>query len=530
MNNQDIAQSFKLLADLMDFYGENKFKVRSYNNAYSTLRKIEAPLSEMSVESLAEIEGVGVAISKKIKELIESGEMKALKAFTDKTPEGIIELLGIRGIGTTKIKTAWQDGGITTPEAFYQAALDNELVRLSGFGSKTQKDIQNKLEYYLSTRNLFLYSEIHEQAEKILSDLRSHFPAAKIDLCGDIRLKRNVVKGIEIITDEPEVLQYVREQYQDYEITVDVVEAGSYGTELFRRSASEEFLDAVPDLQNHPDEAAVWNDLKIMPVPEAYRESAQAFNEAREGKLPDLIEVGDIRGIIHNHSTYSDGIHDLEDMAQYVKDAGYGYFVISDHSKSAGYANGLSYERVEMQWREIDELNANFEDFRVFKGIECDILSDGSMDYEDDFLKQFEVVVASIHSGLNMTSEKATARLIKAIENPYVDILGHLTGRLLLTRPGYPVDHKKIIDACIQNDVVIELNANPRRLDMDWSYLPYALEKGAMISINPDAHSKGQVGLIEYGVISARKGGLTPDSCLSCYSLEQFSEWVDARK
>ncbi|MBC7885847.1 MAG: PHP domain-containing protein, partial [Saprospiraceae bacterium] len=245
------------------------------------------------------------------------------------------------------------------------------------------------------------------------------------------------------------------------------------------------------------------------------------------GKTPDLIEMGDIKGVIHNHSTYSDGLHTLEEMAEHVRNSGYEYFVISDHSRSAGYAGGLSEERVMMQWREIELLNATYGDqFRVFKGIESDILSDGSLDYPEDILKEFDLVIASVHSILNMDENRATTRLIKAIENPYTRILGHPTGRLLLARPGYPLDFKKIIEACAQNDVALELNANPQRLDMDWTWIPYAMEKDVLISVNPDAHSKGAVHFIRFGVAAARKGGLTIEGCLNSKSLSEFEAWL----
>lgn len=231
--------------------------------------------------------------------------------------------------------------------------------------------------------------------------------------------------------------------------------------------------------------------------------------------MPILIEETDIKGVIHSHTTYSDGLHTLREMAEYSKSLGFEYIVITDHSKSAFYANGLKPERVLAQMEEIDALNAELAPFKIYKGIESDILGDGSLDYEEDILKQFDVIIASVHSNLKMDKEKATTRLINAIKNPYTTILGHPTGRLLLSREGYPIDHMAIIDACAEHQVAIELNANPYRLDLDYEWIPYAMEKGVKISINPDAHSKEGIHDIRYGVLAARKGGLTKEMCFN---------------
>ena len=243
---------------------------------------------------------------------------------------------------------------------------------------------------------------------------------------------------------------------------------------------------------------------------------------ARKGALPELINPTDIQGVIHSHTTYSDGINSLTEMAEAARAAGYSYIGITDHSKAAFYANGLSVERVLEQMAEIDQLNTQWDDFRILKGIESDILADGSLDYEEDILQRFDFVIASVHSNLRMDEAKATARLLAAIENPYTHILGHPTGRLLLSRPGYPIDHRKVIDACAANQVAIELNASPYRLDLDWTWIPYALEKGVLISINPDAHSIAGIQDIYFGTLAARKGGLTAERCLNARPADEF--------
>ncbi len=280
----------------------------------------------------------------------------------------------------------------------------------------------------------------------------------------------------------------------------------------------------------HPSEEALFAAANLPFVPHYRREQRITLEHAaRRPRTPD-IETSDIRAIIHSHSKYSDGSNTIAEMAAACIDKGYEYLVISDHSKSAGYANGLKEDRIREQHAEIDELNHRLAPFVIFKSIESDILTDGALDYSPAILSTFDLVIASVHSNLKMTEEKAMMRLLNAINNPYTTILGHLTGRLLLSRPGYPVDHKTIIDACVKNKVAIELNAHPRRLDIDWRWISYALDHGALISIDPDAHSTQGYKDIRYGVLAARKAGLTPDRNLSSFNLEQFKVYLAEAK
>ncbi|MEP0710947.1 MAG: PHP domain-containing protein, partial [Algoriphagus sp.] len=269
------------------------------------------------------------------------------------------------------------------------------------------------------------------------------------------------------------------------------------------------------------------NKLQIIPV--EMREGYGEVELAKENKIPELLTDKDLKGILHNHSTYSDGKHTLRQMAEYCKELGYEYLGISDHSKTAFYAGGLTEYQILKQHQEIDLLNKELAPFRIFKSIESDILSDGKLDYSDEVLASFDFIVASVHSILNMDIKRATSRLITAIENPYTTILGHPTGRLLLRRQGYPIDHKAIIDACAQHNVVIEINANPWRLDLDWRYVRYAMEQGVMLSINPDAHAMEGYADMRYGVLVGRKGGLTKDMTLNAKSGEELAVYFDSR-
>ena len=300
----------------------------------------------------------------------------------------------------------------------------------------------------------------------------------------------------------------------------------------FTLSCDPAFLSAwelLPNFKLHPfqSEAAIFEQVGVHFIPAAQREQPKIIQNASKKTLPAAINPTDIKGIIHSHSTWSDGIHTIEQMALAAKQKGYEYLIISDHSKSAFYANGLQADRILAQHKEIDALNKKLAPFVIFKSIESDILNDGSLDYPEEVLASFDIVIASVHSNLKMTEEKAMMRLLNAISNPYTSILGHPTGRLLLSRKGYPVDHEAIIESCAEHNVVIELNAHPRRLDMDWRYIQAAVENDVLISINPDAHAIAGFDDCKYGVLVAQKAGLTKASNLSSFSLSEMMEFIE---
>lgn len=536
MTNKEIARSFSRLGKIMELHDENPFKIRSYSNAYITIRKIEKPLTETTPEEMAEYKGIGKAIVEKIQELIETGTLQAYKRYVNMTPAGIIEMLDIKGFGPKKIKTIWNQLEIVSIGELLYACNENRLVELKGFGYKTQEALRQQLEYFVSSKGKYHYGSLADEAHDLQTELLEAFPMAESSLCGAIRRLMPEVEAIELMTtaNTDDIIAKVEEltvedgvmMYKGYPCHIYQVEEEKYGKLLFEQSASEEFLEAVGEVDPAYSENEIFENLGLAYVPAEYRESGIAYEQARVDQLPELITNEDLRGVIHNHSTYSDGLHSLEQMADYTYSQGYEYLVMSDHSKAAFYANGLKEDRCIQQMEEIDELNKKYDNFKIYKSIECDILNDGSLDYDDDFLREFDLIIASVHSNLRMDEAKANARLVKAIEHPSTHILGHPTGRLLLSREGYPIDHQLIIDACVANNVVIELNANPLRLDLDWTWIPYLLERGGMISINPDAHHKEQIHYMKYGVAVARKAGLTVDGCLNTMDLDQFDSWV----
>lgn len=552
MTNKEIAKTFQFLGNIMELHGENPYKIRSYQNAYINLRKLDRPLADMNDSEIEGLKGVGKAISGKIRELLDNGKMTTLEKYREMTPEGVQEMLQIKGFGPKKIRTIWKDLEVETIGELLYAVNENRLIELKGFGKKTQDQLKEQLEYYQRNKNQFHYAALEAPANAFMESLRERLSRTKVSFCGAFRRGANILKKVEILIGEEGDLTSLLQSLQLEEIKVvsngyeGVSAAGlplriyqctpeDFGSKLFRYTASDDFLQAF--IQAFPDldfkhlsvEQAIFDKAAIPYIDPALREEAWGLELARANKLPLLIDDSDIKGVIHTHTNWSDGLHTLREMAEYARDQGYSYIGISDHSKSAFYANGLQPERVLSQMAEIDELNRELAPFRIFKSIESDILNDGSLDYPEDILRQFDFVIASVHTNLRMDEEKATQRLITAIENPYTTILGHPTGRLLLSRKGYPIDHKAVIDACADHGVAIELNANPYRLDLDWSWIPYALEKGVLISINPDAHSREGMHDIHFGVISARKGGLSAENCLNARSVEEFAAFCNSK-
>jgi len=509
--NKEIANIFNDLAKIMELHQENKFKIRSYSNAYITLRKLDTPLTEMSDAELNGIKGVGKAISAKIREFIETGTLATLKKYQDQTPIGIQEMLRIKGFGPKKVYDVWKLLEIESVGELIYACNENRLIELKGFGKKTQEDLRKKLEYYQKSKNQYHYASLEKEADALLEWMQKKLATATISLTGAIRRHSPILEKIELVvateeaidalfSDEALVLQqkeankYLAYSASETPILIYHCPPNAYGTQLFTTSSQAAFLDEfikvskVDLAKNIATEIAVFEQAGIPYVLPELRENGSILSKS----IPTLLEEQDIKGVLHAHSTYSDGLASLKEMALESQRLGYQYLGITDHSKSAFYANGLKVDRLQQQWEEIDQLNASFNGtFKIFKGIESDILANGSLDYEEAILKQFDFIIASVHSNLKMDEEKATKRLIAAIENPYTTILGHPTGRLLL-------------------------------LDLDYQWIPYAMDKGVLIAVNPDAHSKEGIQDIHFGVLAARKGLLTKVGCLNTLSLEEF--------
>lgn len=553
-DNSFVADQFSLLAKLMDIHSENSFKTKAYASAAFTIDKLPQQLSEIPVEKLSSIKGIGDSAAKKIHEIFERGEIIALTELIRKTPQGIMQMLNIKGIGPKKIAIIWKEMGIESIGELLYACNENRLTLYKGFGEKTQKSIQESIEYFLNNIGSYLYAHIEEFAIKFDAGLKKQFNRNQFLLTGDVRRHIETIDKIEWVTDTDEAaLQEYLLQHkfvtEKIEVTLSVYKGEDENIELhfyhvttnhlhhklFTTSSSEEFLEAFNkkfslDHSQYNSEEEIFAAAHMQFIPAYLRESATIIDKAANNILPVVIQPKDITAIIHSHSKWSDGNNRIEEMAKVAIEKGLQYLVISDHSKTAFYAHGLTEEQIKTQHGEIDELNEKLKPFKIFKSIESDILNDGNLDYTDEVLSTFEIVIASIHSNLKMSEEKAMMRLLNAIKNPFTSILGHCTGRLLLSRAGYPVNHKKIIDACAENNVIIELNAHPRRLDMDWRYLNYCTKKNVLISIDPDAHSTGGFNDTRYGVLAAQKAGITAKQNLSSYSLQQFENFIQEQK
>ena len=555
MNNNQIAESFSLLAKLMDIHNENSFKAKSYAAAAFTIDKLTIQLSETPQDKIFGLKGIGESAGKKVIELLNTGVLQALEEMIAKTPPGVIEMLNIKGIGPKKISTIWKEMEIESIGELLYACKENRLKLYKGFGEKTQQNVTETIEFYLKSQGSFLYAQIEPVQELVKSFFEKSFPTNRIEFTGAYKRQLEIINELEIIIDTP--IQNIETTFsgvEDFEL-IEKNEANllfglSVGIKLrvyssdknditktaFLKGCADEFatefIKQFPgiDYSACKNEEAIFSQASINFIPNCQRELSSTIEKAKQQALPDLLKIADIKGIIHSHSNWSDGSNTIEEMAKNAISKGFEYLVISDHSKSAFYANGLQIERLKEQHANIDTLNSQLAPFKIFKSIESDILNDGSLDYSNNILATFDLVIASVHSNLKMAEDKAMLRLINAIENPYTTILGHMTGRLLLSRKGYPVDHKRIIDACAANQVVIELNAHPSRLDIDWRHIDYALEKNVLISINPDAHSPEGFDDIRYGMLVAQKAMLTKEQNLSSFGLKELEEYLSDRK
>ena len=551
MENKPISRTLKSLAQLMELHKENLFKIRSIANAAVKIDKLPFPVSEIPLSEIDKIEGIGKGIAAKIVELLTTGTLLELEDLLAQTPAGIVEMLAIKGIGPKKIGVIWHDLQIESLGELYYACNENRLIEAKGFGLKTQEEIKRLIEFRMAANGKFLYA----RAEPIINQLYESLAVwlnqvehdALLGVAGEYRRFHEIIDSVELIVGvENDAL--LTAQLQNFDaliftpsenksftaitesglnVKLKIVEKNYFYLEYFKATGNELHVEQVLALAGtnaFSSEEEIYKKAGLDFIVPELRENLNEIELAKKHQLPILITENDLKGSLHNHSDWSDGVHTLEQMANYCKnELKLEYFGICDHSKSAFYASGLSEQSVYAQHQQIDQLNKELAPFKIFKGIESDILYDGSLDYSDDILKTFDFVVASVHSQLKMTEEKATERLIKAIENPYTTILGHPTGRLLLAREGYAIDFKKVIDACAANNVVIEINANPLRLDLDWRWHHYALKKGVLLSINPDAHRTEAFHDTRYGVMVGRKGGLTVEKCLNAFSLEEIT-------
>ncbi|PZX60440.1 DNA polymerase (family 10) [Algoriphagus ratkowskyi] len=546
----------------MELHDENPFKIRNYQSALISLEREDQDIMTLNESELASLQGVGKSMVEAIQQLKETDTFPFLEELLVKTPEGILEVLQIKGLGPKKVKTLWESLGITSTHELMEACQSGKVAKIKGFGEKTQNTIIQNLEFIASNSGKWLYADIEEMFGQFEDTLRVIAPDAELAIVGDFSRQMEIITEAEFLLASDELsaakttikamesIEWImlesgprtlRGKLKEIDLSVSIhfCSKEDFLWKKLSLIASPMHMEAMVDekesiakklqKKNYSSEEEFFSINKLQFIPAEMREGYGEVELAKENKIPELLGENDLKGILHNHSTYSDGKHSLRQMAEYCKELGYEYLGISDHSKTAFYAGGLTEDQIVKQHQEIDALNQEMAPFRIFKGIESDILSDGKLDYANEVLASFDFIVASVHSILNMEIKRATTRLITAIENPYTTILGHPTGRLLLRRQGYPLDHKAIIDACAANNVVIEINANPWRLDLDWRHVRYAIAQGVMLSINPDAHAMEGYSDMKYGVLVGRKGGLTKEMTLNAMSGEEIGSYFDAR-
>ncbi|SMP29161.1 DNA polymerase (family 10) [Algoriphagus winogradskyi] len=562
MDHKTLLKKIKLSIQLMELHDENPFKIRSYQSALISLERGDQDIMSLSETELAKIQGVGKSMVDAIQQLKETETFSFLEELLAKTPEGILEVLQIKGLGPKKVKMLWEELGITSTHELMEACQSGKVAKIKGFGEKTQHTVIQNLEFKASNSGKWLYADIEQITGHLKESFLALAPEADLALVGDFARQLEIITEAEFLFASDE-LPTVKSQIKamdsiewillesgprtlrgkmkdiDLRVSVHFCSKADFLWKKLSLTAAPLHLEALVDeketvaqklqKKDYSSEEEFFSINNLQFIPAEMREGFGEIELAKENKIPELLTDQDLKGILHNHSTYSDGKHSLRQMAEYCRELGYEYLGISDHSKTAFYAGGLTEDQILKQHQEIDALNEEMAPFRIFKGIESDILSDGKLDYSDEVLASFDFIVASVHSILNMDIKRATTRLITAIENPYTTILGHPTGRLLLRRQGYPIDHKAIIDACAANNVVIEINANPWRLDLDWRWVRYAMDQGVMLSINPDAHAMEGYADMKFGVLVGRKGGLTKEMTLNALNGDEIGNYFDKR-
>lgn len=554
MQNDDIAQAFRDTADLLELTAGNPHRARAFSRAARAIEGLEASAAErVQAGTLTEVSGIGAGMAEHVAELVNGGSLPLRDELMGAVPPGLMDVMKVQGLGTKRTRRLWTELGITSLDELERAAEADEITALSGFGAKTQQNILDNLRQLRRYESQWRLDDAWAATHTLLEALRPLPAVNRAAPTGALRRRCETLSRAEVLvaTEAPKAVRDWLEDrlaevaLEDKAVTgrgregvpfrVHFTPPSHFGTAWWRTTGTEEHCAAVSTHGEVPtacaEETALYDRLGLAYVPPALRETGEAVAAAARHALPSLITTDDLHGCLHNHSTYSDGSHSLREMAVAARARGYSYFGICDHSQSLQIANGLSPDSVRTQREEVDRLNEELatgpSPIRIFHGIESDILRDGSLDYEDALLERFDFIVASVHSGFSMHEDEATERLVRAIENPFTRILGHPTGRLLLRREGYPIDHATIIEACAENDVALEVNANPNRLDLDWRWIRQAADAGVLLSINPDAHSTQQIANTRWGVAVSRKGWLTPQQCLNAKPLPAFVEWLD---
>lgn len=534
MRQQLVIGLLKDTARLMELAGENFYKIRAYNNAAMALLKLDADFEELVRENrLREIPGVGAGIEQAILEILASGTTAVYAELAEEIPTGLLELFAIPGLGTKRIRRLYDTLEITNLGELEYACQENRLLTLEGFGHKSQADILAGIKTLKRYQKSFLYPQALSVAAQ-LKEMIEESAEARVMISGALRRGLEVVNEIELLiggVSTDALPDFAEQSAAGIPVEIHFSSAERWGTDLILTTGSEAHLKYLHTLAEDGElplaarEEECYAALGLPFIPPELREG---LFETSPKNLPRLLKTlvtaEDLQGVFHNHSNYSDGTATLEQIAEHGRKLGYAYIGIADHSQSARYARGLTGEDLRRQMEEIDEINAQYDDFTLLKGLEVDILSDGNLDCDDQLLSELDYVVASVHSAFKMEEEEMTARVVKALANPYVTMLGHPTGRLLLAREPYAINLDAVIEACRRYDVAIEINANPQRLDLDWRWANKAYKAGVLLAVNPDAHSLPNYDHTRYGINMARKAALPKEAVLNTWDLAALLE------
>ena len=583
MTNEEIAGVLERIATLLELKGENPFKIRAYTNAARAIETFGANLSNFhDEEAVANIPGIGKSIALKIRELAETGSLKYFQELSAEFAPGILELFSLPGLGAKKIKALHDKLGISSIEQLQKACEQGRIAELPGFGETTQQKICDAIARRAAHAGSFQFGQVATEAELLRADLAAQESALQVDVAGSYRRRKEIVHDLDLLvaTKEPEA---VSNFFVSHPLVESIIARGPTKSSVRLRSGVQCDLRVV-SMAEYPfalayftgnkehniemrsralkrgwtlneyrlaklpinsetkkkkpvvkipsvrDEADLYRAVDLDFIPPELRENCGEFEAAEQHLLPKLIEKENLRGTFHCHTLASDGHNSLEEMAAAAQELGLEYLGIADHSRSSVQGHGIAAEKLLAQVAAIRKLNETFDRFRLFAGVECDILRDGSLDFPDEVLSQLDYVVVSVHSAFGLSEADMTRRVVRALENPFVTMLAHPTGRLLLKRDPYQIDIPAVLDTAARTDTWIELNAAPKRLDLDWRWWPLAKQKGVKCVINPDAHRTERLQDLWFGIGIARKGWLTKEDVVNCLSLAKIEQALQTKR
>lgn len=572
-----LAEVLDEIALLLELKGENTFKIRAYRNGSEIVQSFDGDIVQRARENdLKGIKGIGEALQQKLHELASSGLLAFHQNLRNEFPEGLFELLELQGLGPRKVRALYEELSVASLGGLKRACQSGQVSELPGFGKKSEEKILGAIEAHERFSGYYLLAEVAPDAERILGILRQHPDVSRAEIAGSYRRGSETVHDLDFLVATPEPAA-ITDFFTRFEDIQEILAHGQtkasirlqsglqcdlravstrewpfaliyftgskeHNVELRSRALKQKLTlneyqlqpvggtrrdDPTPDIREESD---LYAELGLQFIEPALRENRGEFDAADKGDLPRLVEQDNLRGTFHNHTTESDGRSSLAELIEVARDLGLSYLGIADHSKSSFQANGLDEERLLAQSAAIRTLDASLDDIDLYAGNEVDILRDGTLDFADETLAQLDYVVASVHASFNLPEKEMTSRLIKAMENPHVTMLGHLSGRLLLRRDPYAVNHEKVIDCAAETGTVIELNCSPKRMDMDWRWWRRARDKGVKCALNPDAHHASGLQNLHFGIRVARKGWLRRQDVLNCLPAKDIRKWLQTPK